>query len=53
MPIDAKMTLLPERCNEMVNVLSPKLFKNRREGGTTSILWYFVCTEKEGKYLHV
>ncbi len=48
-PIDAKMTLLPERCTETVNVYHLNL-QNYREGGTTRLYGILCVPKKEGKY---
>jgi cephalosporin-C deacetylase-like acetyl esterase len=48
-PIDAKMTLLPERCTETVNVYHLNL-QNFREGGTVRLYGILCVPKKEGKY---
>ena len=48
-PIDAKMTLLPERCTETVNVYHLNL-QNYREGGTVRMYGILCIPKKEGKY---
>ncbi len=48
-PIDAKMTLLPERCTETVNVYHLNL-QNYREGGTVRLYGILCVPKKEGKY---
>jgi hypothetical protein len=48
-PIDAKMTLLPERCTETVNVYHLNL-QNYKEGGTTRLYGILCVPKKEGKY---
>ena len=48
-PMDAKMTLLPERCTETVNVYHLNL-QNYREGGTVRLYGILCVPKKEGKY---
>ena len=48
-PMDAKMTLLPERCTETVNVYHLNL-QNYKEGGTTRLYGILCVPKKEGKY---
>ncbi len=48
-PLDAKMTLLPERCTETVNVYHLNL-QNFREGGTVRLYGILCVPKKEGKY---
>jgi cephalosporin-C deacetylase len=54
-PVDARLTLLPERCTETVNVYHVNL-QNYREGGTVRLYGILCVPKKEGKYpalLHV
>jgi cephalosporin-C deacetylase len=54
-PLDAKMTLLPERCTETVNVYHVNI-QNFRQGGTVRLYGILCMPKKEGKYpaiLHV
>ena len=48
-PIDAKMTLLPDRCTEKVNVYHLNL-QNYRDGGTVRLYGILCVPKKEGKY---
>ena len=48
-PMDAKMTLLPERCTETVNVYHLNL-QNYREGGVVRLYGILCVPKKEGKY---
>jgi cephalosporin-C deacetylase len=48
-PIDAKMTLLPERCTEKVNVYHVNM-QNMRYGGTSRLYGILAMPKKEGKY---
>ncbi|MCU0392634.1 MAG: acetylxylan esterase [Thermoflexibacter sp.] len=48
-PMDAKMTLLPERCTETVNVYHLNL-QNFRENGTARLYGILCVPKKEGKY---
>ncbi|WP_337043394.1 acetylxylan esterase [Emticicia sp. 17c] len=48
-PMDAQMTLLPERCTETVNVYHLSL-QNYREGGTVRLYGILCVPKKEGKY---
>jgi cephalosporin-C deacetylase len=48
-PLDAKMTLLPERCTEKVNVYHVNMQNFRKDGGAR--LYGILCVpKKEGKY---
>lgn len=48
-PLDAKLTLLPDRCTETVNVYHLNL-QNFREGGTVRQYGILCVPKKEGKY---
>lgn len=48
-PMDAKMTLLPDRCTERVNVYHLNL-QNYRDGGTVRLYGILCVPKKEGKY---
>ncbi len=48
-PMDAKMTLLAERCTETVNVYHLNL-QNFREGGAVRLYGILCVPKKEGKY---
>ncbi len=54
-PIDARMTLMPERCTEKVNVYHVNL-ANFKPGGSSRLYGILCVPKKEGKYpaiLHV
>jgi cephalosporin-C deacetylase-like acetyl esterase len=48
-PLDAKLTLLPDRCTETVNVYHLNL-QNFREGGAARLYGILCVPKKEGKY---
>jgi cephalosporin-C deacetylase len=49
-PLDARMTLMPERCTELVNVYHVNI-QNFKDGGGTARLYGILCMpKKEGKY---
>ncbi len=48
-PIDARMTLLPERCTEKSNVYHVNL-QNYRDGGTVRMYGILSMPKKEGRY---
>ncbi len=48
-PVDAKMTLLPERCTEKVNVYHVNI-QNFKKDGTTRLYGILTVPKKEGKY---
>jgi cephalosporin-C deacetylase len=49
-PIDARMTLLPERCTETVNVYHVNLQNYRDAGGGVRLYGILCVPKKEGKY---
>ncbi len=48
-PMDARMTLLPDRCTEKSNVYQVNL-QNYRDGGTVRLYGILSVPKKEGKY---
>jgi cephalosporin-C deacetylase len=48
-PLDARMTLLPERCTEGVNVYHVNI-QNYKENGTARLYGILCVPKKEGKY---